>query len=122
MTLVVGSNLSKRTAEDALFVERERRPRRVFERPSRFAVIKLRASRRARSQEIDRVRTPREVRIATFNLETFGETAVGEWPSLAEQIQLMRPQIVRLRGPTLSRQQTSLAIRGCGDSGESRDE
>jgi hypothetical protein len=32
-----------------------------------------------------------------FNLENFDETAVGEWPSLAERIQLMRPQILRLR-------------------------
>jgi len=38
-----------------------------------------------------------EVRIATFNLENFDETAPDEWPSLAERIQLMRPQIVRLR-------------------------
>src|SRR5215218_9212282 len=38
-----------------------------------------------------------EVRIATFNLENFDETAADEWPSLAERIQLMRPQIVRLR-------------------------
>jgi endonuclease/exonuclease/phosphatase family metal-dependent hydrolase len=38
-----------------------------------------------------------EVRIATFNLENFDETAATEWPSLAERIQLMRPQIVRLR-------------------------
>jgi hypothetical protein len=37
------------------------------------------------------------MRIATFNLENFGETAVARWPSLAERIQLMRPQIVRLR-------------------------
>jgi endonuclease/exonuclease/phosphatase family metal-dependent hydrolase len=38
-----------------------------------------------------------EVRIATFNLENFDETAAGEWPSLAERSTLMRPQIVRLR-------------------------
>src|SRR5918997_2040813 len=38
-----------------------------------------------------------EVRIATFNLENFNETAAAERPSLAERIQLMRPQIVRLR-------------------------
>jgi hypothetical protein len=38
-----------------------------------------------------------EVRIATFNLENFDETAPTEWPSLAERIQRMRPQIVRLR-------------------------
>jgi endonuclease/exonuclease/phosphatase family metal-dependent hydrolase len=38
-----------------------------------------------------------EVRIATFNLENFDETAAGEWPSLAQRIELMRPQIVRLR-------------------------
>ncbi|HEY5788062.1 MAG TPA: endonuclease/exonuclease/phosphatase family protein [Microlunatus sp.] len=37
-----------------------------------------------------------EVRIATFNLENFDETGAGERPSLAERIQLMRPQIVRL--------------------------
>ena len=38
-----------------------------------------------------------ELRIATFNLENFDETAAAERPSLAERIQLMRPQIVRLR-------------------------
>jgi endonuclease/exonuclease/phosphatase family metal-dependent hydrolase len=38
-----------------------------------------------------------EVRIATFNLENFDETAPEAWPSLAERIELMRPQIVRLR-------------------------
>jgi hypothetical protein len=38
-----------------------------------------------------------EVRIATFNLENFDETAAGEWPSLAERVTLMRPQILRLR-------------------------
>ena len=38
-----------------------------------------------------------EVRIATFNLENFDETDAAERPSLAERIQLMRPQIVRLR-------------------------
>ena len=38
-----------------------------------------------------------EVRIATFNLENFDETDAAERPSLAERIQLMRPQILRLR-------------------------
>jgi hypothetical protein len=38
-----------------------------------------------------------EIRIATFNLENFDETAAGEWPSLVGRIMLMRPQIVRLR-------------------------
>jgi hypothetical protein len=38
-----------------------------------------------------------QLRIATFNLENFDETADGERPSLAERIALMRPQIVRLR-------------------------
>ena len=38
-----------------------------------------------------------EIRIATFNLENFDETAAGEWPSLAERVTLMRPQILRLR-------------------------
>ncbi len=37
------------------------------------------------------------LRIATFNLENFDETAPGERPSLAERIALMRPQIIRLR-------------------------
>ena len=37
------------------------------------------------------------VRVATFNLENFDETAAGERPSLDERIALMRPQIVRLR-------------------------
>ena len=39
----------------------------------------------------------RSLRIATFNLENFDETAVGERPSLDERIALMRPQIARLR-------------------------
>jgi hypothetical protein len=38
-----------------------------------------------------------EVRIATFNIENFDETAPDEWPSLAERIELMQPHIVRLR-------------------------
>jgi endonuclease/exonuclease/phosphatase family metal-dependent hydrolase len=38
-----------------------------------------------------------EIRIATFNLENFDETAAGVTPTLAERITLMRPQIVRLR-------------------------
>jgi endonuclease/exonuclease/phosphatase family metal-dependent hydrolase len=38
-----------------------------------------------------------ELRIATFNLENFDETAPGAAPSLAERMALMRPQIVRLR-------------------------
>jgi endonuclease/exonuclease/phosphatase family metal-dependent hydrolase len=38
-----------------------------------------------------------ELRIATFNLENFDETAANEVPSLAERIALMQPQIVRLR-------------------------
>lgn len=38
-----------------------------------------------------------ELRIATFNLENFDETAVGERPSLAERIALMRRQVIRLR-------------------------
>jgi hypothetical protein len=33
-----------------------------------------------------------EVRIATFNIENFDETAPDEWPSLAERIELMQPQ------------------------------
>ncbi len=37
------------------------------------------------------------VRIATFNLESFGETPAGKRPTLAERIALMRPQVVRLR-------------------------
>jgi len=37
------------------------------------------------------------VRVATFNLENFDETAAGTRPSLDERIALMRPQIVRLR-------------------------
>ena len=37
------------------------------------------------------------LRIATFNLENFDETAPGERPSLDERIGLMRPQIERLR-------------------------
>jgi endonuclease/exonuclease/phosphatase family metal-dependent hydrolase len=48
-----------------------------------------------------------EVRIATFNLENFDETAVGEWPSLAERIRLMRPQIVRLRADIVSFQEVN---------------
>jgi endonuclease/exonuclease/phosphatase family metal-dependent hydrolase len=38
-----------------------------------------------------------QVRIATFNLENLDETPVGQRPSLAERITLMRPQITRLR-------------------------
>lgn len=37
------------------------------------------------------------VRIATFNLENFDETAAGVRPSLDERIGLMHPQIQRLR-------------------------
>jgi endonuclease/exonuclease/phosphatase family metal-dependent hydrolase len=37
------------------------------------------------------------LRIATFNLENFDETAPDARPSLAERIALMKPQIVRLR-------------------------
>jgi hypothetical protein len=38
-----------------------------------------------------------ELRIATFNIENWDETAPGVRPSLAERMALMRPQIVRLR-------------------------
>jgi hypothetical protein len=38
-----------------------------------------------------------ELRIATFNIENWDETAPGVRPSLAERIALMRPQVVRLR-------------------------
>ncbi|MET0418676.1 MAG: endonuclease/exonuclease/phosphatase family protein [Actinoplanes sp.] len=38
-----------------------------------------------------------ELRVATFNLENFDETPVGQRPSLADRILLMRPQIQRLR-------------------------
>jgi hypothetical protein len=37
------------------------------------------------------------LRIATFNLENFDETKAGDEPSLDTRIELMRPQIVRLR-------------------------
>lgn len=37
------------------------------------------------------------VRVATFNLENFDETAAGTRPSLDERIALMRPQMLRLR-------------------------
>ncbi len=37
------------------------------------------------------------IRIATFNLENFDETAPNQQPSLAERIALMKPQIMRLR-------------------------
>ena len=37
------------------------------------------------------------LRIATFNLENFDEAPADAWPSLAERIELMKPQIVRLR-------------------------
>jgi hypothetical protein len=49
-----------------------------------------------------------EVRIATFNLENFDETAAGEWPSLAERLTLMRPQIEG-SGPTLHASKKSTA-------------
>lgn len=38
-----------------------------------------------------------EFRVSTFNLENFDEPGPGVRPSLAERIELMRPQIVRLR-------------------------
>ncbi|MEU1711099.1 hypothetical protein ABZ478_38460 [Streptomyces sp. NPDC005706] len=38
-----------------------------------------------------------QIRIATFNLENFDETAPTAHPSLAERIRLMKPQINRLR-------------------------
>jgi endonuclease/exonuclease/phosphatase family metal-dependent hydrolase len=38
-----------------------------------------------------------EFRVATFNVENLDETALGERPSLAERVALMKPQIVRLR-------------------------
>jgi len=38
-----------------------------------------------------------ELRIATFNLENFDETAAGVRPTLTERIALMKPQIMRLR-------------------------
>ncbi|MBT2449251.1 endonuclease/exonuclease/phosphatase family protein [Streptomyces sp. ISL-43] len=38
-----------------------------------------------------------QIRIATFNLENFDETLPTDHPSLADRIELMRPQITRLR-------------------------
>ncbi|MFJ3203005.1 endonuclease/exonuclease/phosphatase family protein [Streptomyces sp. NPDC086989] len=38
-----------------------------------------------------------QIRISTFNLENFDETAPGTRPTLAERITLMKPQIKRLR-------------------------
>jgi endonuclease/exonuclease/phosphatase family metal-dependent hydrolase len=38
-----------------------------------------------------------EFRVSTFNLENFDEPGQGVRPSLGERIELMRPQIVRLR-------------------------
>ena len=38
-----------------------------------------------------------QIRVATFNLENFDESAPGESPSLDRRIELMRPQIKRLR-------------------------
>ncbi|MFD7256382.1 endonuclease/exonuclease/phosphatase family protein [Streptomyces sp. NPDC059874] len=38
-----------------------------------------------------------QIRIATFNLENFDETAANERPTLGDRIALMRPQITRLR-------------------------
>jgi hypothetical protein len=51
------------------------------------------------SGRVHRERSPRWPKsgFATFNLENFDEIAPDEWPSRAERIQLMRPQIVRLR-------------------------
>ena len=43
------------------------------------------------------VRVMAVLRMATFNLDNFDETAVGVRPSLNERIGLMRPQIQRLR-------------------------
>jgi hypothetical protein len=42
------------------------------------------------------------IRIATFNLENFDETAPNQRPSLAERIALMKPQILRLRADIAS--------------------
>ncbi|WP_420451426.1 endonuclease/exonuclease/phosphatase family protein [Ilumatobacter sp.] len=38
-----------------------------------------------------------QLRVATFNLENFDETVPGDEPSLERRIELMRPQITRLR-------------------------
>jgi hypothetical protein len=40
---------------------------------------------------------PRAQLFRCVGSKNFDETAPDEWPSLAERIQLMRPQIVRLR-------------------------
>jgi hypothetical protein len=57
------------------------------------------------------------VRIATFNLENFDETAAGEWPSLAERIMLMRPQILRLRADVACFQEVNGQERPTSPSG-----
>ncbi|HEU5475503.1 MAG TPA: endonuclease/exonuclease/phosphatase family protein [Actinophytocola sp.] len=57
------------------------------------------------------------VRIATFNIENFDETAPGAKPSLAERIELMRPQIVRLRADVVCFQE----VHGQERAGQPRD-
>ncbi|MEL6892645.1 MAG: endonuclease/exonuclease/phosphatase family protein [Actinomycetota bacterium] len=56
-------------------------------------------------------------RIATFNLENWDETDVGERPSLDERIALMRPQIERLRADVVCFQE----VNGQERVGEPRD-
>ncbi|MGB3735906.1 MAG: endonuclease/exonuclease/phosphatase family protein [Ilumatobacter sp.] len=58
----------------------------------------------------------RSLRIATFNLENFDETDVGERPSLDERIALMRPQIERLRADIVCFQE----VNGQERAGEPR--
>ena len=48
-----------------------------------------------------------EIRIATFNLENFDETEPGEAPSLDRRLELMRPQINRLRADIVCLQEVN---------------
>jgi endonuclease/exonuclease/phosphatase family metal-dependent hydrolase len=57
------------------------------------------------------------LRIATFNVENFDETAPGERPTLAERIELMRPQLLRLGADIACFQE----VNGQERPGEKRD-
>lgn len=58
-----------------------------------------------------------EIRIATFNLENFDEPKAGETPTLERRIELMRPQIKRLRADIVCFQE----VDGQERPGEKRD-
>lgn len=57
------------------------------------------------------------LRIATFNIENFDETAPGEEPSLDVRLALMKPQIARLRADIVCFQE----VNGQERPGQPRD-